>query len=194
MSVRRAASEDVRFLVRAYAARYSRLLGPIVRCAEYWHRWSLTHRWEGDYMVICEGRRVVGYFHASPDGADIDEIGWEGRSTDLAARIFMTATSWVLGRGHAAAHFWISERDSGACAGIRAAFKHVQLVPCKPNGEPAETDDPTPWLPENWPDGVGYMVKFLNPGPGVLASVTCTDSLTEVMSRYDWTTFEGDWM
>ena len=63
-----------------------------------------------------------------------------------------------------------------------------------PTGKPLDNDDPSQWLPENWPDGWCYLVKQFDPGPGILAQATSTDALTDVMAEYSWTALDGDWM
>jgi len=185
LCTRAATEDDIPFLSRVYEARYARRFGPVVRSHEYWRRWSLKRPWEGIYVTVCDGTVPVGYFRIP------DEIGWDPAREEIQDRIFLAATSWTAqGEGSSVA-FYV---DDAALPAFRQAFGDIPPTFTNPKGQPVEDSDPTPYRPENWPDGWGLLVKFLNPGPGILADVNSTDSLTEAIVRHSWTYFDGDSM
>lgn len=194
LQTRPAADEDIPFLSRLYHARYGDRFGAVVRSHEYWRRWSLQCLWEGTYVIACEGTTPVGYFHIDPSHRVVDEIGWEERHDAIEERIFLAAASWAAAKRSSRVGFYVDEGDQDANLAFRRAFGDVPRTFCKPNGQAAEGSDPTPYLPANWPKGMGIMVKFLNSGPGILAGVDSTEALTEVMARHSWLWFDGDTM
>jgi len=169
-------------------------LGPVVRSHEYWRRWSLTHDWEGRYIAVLQGDEHVGYFHICGGGASCDEIGWCDEMTGSREQTFHAAASWTSGQGSKTLTFWLDRNDRAAIAALHRLFGPAEPSCYNPVGQRVSDDDIVPWLPENWPDGFGYLVKYLNPGPGILADVRSTDALTQVMDQHHWTTFNGDWM
>jgi hypothetical protein len=107
--------------------------------------------------------------------------------TDYAKRVFMAVLSWGFERGNSTIDFYVDDLGELVNDAIHSVF-------CKPNGQATEDPDPSPYLPENWQDGMGIMVKFLNSGQGILADVNDTDALTEAMARYSWGWCDGDTM
>jgi len=130
----------------------------------------------------------VGYFRIP------DEIGWDPDREDMQEQVFLAATSWAAGQGRSNVDFYIADFDDVALSAFRRAFGDVPRTFTNPKGQPVEDSDPTPYRPENWPDGWGLLVRHLNPGPGILADVDSTDALTEAMARHSWTYFDGDSM
>ena len=102
-------------------------------------------------------------------------------------QVFLAALSWGFESGNSAIDFYMDDFDE-----LFNNFLHVAF--CKPNGQTTDDPDPRPHLPENWPDGMGIMVKFLGSGQGILADVNVTDALTEAMAQYSWSWFDGDTM
>lgn len=193
ISARIASEKDVPFLIRLYQERYSARFGPVVRSPEYWLHWSL-HHWEGPYVVVADGARPVGYFHASRDGGTVDEIGWDDDSASKNTRMFLAARSWAAAQGCRDVSFWVGDVDMAADEAFREAFGAVQRTFCGPDGQPAESSDPGPCRLGGEPDAFGYMVKHLNRGPGVLADVANTEDLANAMARHAWAFFDGDMM
>ena len=195
LSTRLAEETDIPLLSRVYETRYAARFGPVVRSPEYWQRWSLQCSWEGTYVIVCRGAKPQGYFHIDPSNRNVDEIGWEEDCYGAGGEIFLAAASWAAEKGSTKLGFFcIDEVEDVASAAFSRAFGEVPRTYCKPNGQPAEGSDPTPYLPEKWPEGMGIMVKFLNRGPGILADVDSMDALTEAMARNSWTWFDGDTM
>jgi len=141
---------------------------------------------------VCDGALPVGYFHAH--GVDVDEIGWAQPREAMGEKVFLAAASRAAGQGMSRVGFWLDEGDDLAAAALRRAFGDVARVFTDPEGRPVDDSDPAPYRPETRPHGVGYMAKFLNGRPGILACVDSTDALTEVMARHSWTYFDGDAM
>lgn len=195
LCTRAAMEDDIPFLARVYEARYAWRFGPVVRSHEYWRRWSLKRPWEGICVTVCDGAVPVGYFHIG--GADrkvVDEIGSKPDRKEMQERVFLAATSWAGQDGGSSVAFYVDDIDDVALSAFCRAFGDVPRTFTNPKGKPVEDSDPTPYRPENWPDGWGLLVKFLNPGPGILADVDSTDALTRTMACHSWTYFDGDAM
>jgi GNAT superfamily N-acetyltransferase len=183
LCTRVATEDDIPFLARVYEARYGKRFGPVIRSHEYWRRWSLKRPWEGIYITVCDGTVPVGYFRIP------DEIGWDPDCEEMQERVFLSATSWTAKEGGTNVTFYV---DEIALAAFHRAFGDVPRTFTNPLGQPVEDSDPTPYRPANWPEGWGLLVKFLNPGPGILADVDSTDALTDAFVRHSWTYFDGD--
>jgi hypothetical protein len=89
---------------------------------------------------------------------------------------------------------WLGDADEVATLALGRAFGSVPRAFTGPDGQPVCCNDPKAYLPEKTPDQVGYLVKSLNPGPGLLANVVSTDALLEAMARHSWTYLDGDSM
>lgn len=191
VSARRATVEDIPFLSGLYGARYPRFFGPVVRSEEFWRRWSLARTWDGTYEVAMRGGARIGYFHLGNRRDSADEIAWEPADASAAAATFRAAASLAAGEGASEVSFWIGE-DPAAAAALKTAFGDARRAYCAPDGQPAATGDRAPYRQANWQDGFGYMVRFLNPGPGILSGVRSTEDLTAVMARHSWVYLDGD--
>jgi GNAT superfamily N-acetyltransferase len=194
LSARLATERDIPCLSRSYEHRYARSFGPVVRSADYWRLWSLACDWEGRYVLVLDGQETVGYFHASPGHDTVDEIGWTASSEQRRSQVFMAALAWGRENGKDRVGFCLSTDDVAGLRALQDAALTVTPERCRPDGQSTHIADVTPFVPVNWPDGVGILVKHLQGGPGLLADVRTTDDLTETMARHSWTWFDGDTM
>jgi len=191
-TVRAATEHDVTFLSRVYRSRYGMRFGPVVRSHEYWRRWSLGCEWNGAYLMVCDGAGPIGYFHANGDS--VDEIGWRGSGEEIPERVLRALSAYGETNGTRTLSLWLDEADDPAIGALGRAFGSVPRPFTGPSGQPVCSSDPRAYLPEDKPDQVGYMVKFLNPGPGILANVVSTDALLDVMAHRSWMCLDGDSM
>ena len=191
-TVRAAAEDDIAFLSQAYRSRYGKRFGPVVRSQEYWRRWSLRCTWNGAYMMACDAAGPIGYFHVNGDS--VDEIGWKGSGEGMPERVFRALSAHGATSGARSLSLWLDDADDAAIRALERAFGSVPRVFADPAGQPVCCGDPGAYLPESEPDQVGYMVKLLGPGPGILANVASTDALLEAMARHSWTYLDGDSM
>ena len=102
--------------------------------------------------------------------------------------------SFAADEGAPSISFWLGAHDAAIIRALGSVFGEVVETPRRPDGQPVETGDPAAYLPETWPEGVGFMAKHLTSGPGPLAAVDSTDALTAVMARLGWTYLDGDSM
>lgn len=181
ISVADATPNDVPFLARCYEARYRGRFGPVIRSPEYWRRWSLQRPWEGRYLVVREGRKPIGYFHA---GGGVDEIAW----IPGAAEQVLTAAA----HGETEVKLWVDESEVEVQETLRRVFGDVPRVSVDAMGQVSDDADPAAMLARLWRDGSAVLVKWLSSGPGPLGGVDSTEALTEAMAQYHWTIFDGD--
>ena len=194
LSVRLATVQDIPHLSRFYDQRYARLFGPVIRSADYWRLWSLECDWEGRYVLVLDGEEPVGYFHVSPESDTVDEIGWAEASEERGAQVFKSALEWGRENGRESVIFYFAADDNVGRTALWDASGTVTAEYYKPNGQRAEESNVAPFLPANWPDGMGILVKHLRAGPGLLGDVRSTDDLTETMAQHSWMWFDGDTM
>jgi GNAT superfamily N-acetyltransferase len=195
LATRPAENRDIPFLVQVYKQRYTLFFGPVVRSEKYWDMWSLQCNWEGKYIIVTTNNELpIGYFHVSPDNSSIDEIGWDNSLKGKEEQIFIAALDWTFSKGLTSMYLWIDKNDKVAEEAMRKAFSTIDSVYCKPAGQSADESDPTPFLPQNNPNGVGILVKSLQKGPGILSDINNTDQLTDLMATHSWTWFGGDTM
>lgn len=193
-SARFADENDIPFLSCAYAASCETLFGPVVRSEEYWRRWLLQCHWEGRYVAVYDGPSPAAYFHCGADSQTVDEIGRLSESDEHAEQALLAAVNWTAQQGSLTAGFWIRESDTPLKNALRNIFGEIPPTYCKPNGQTAHTNDPRPYLPDNWPEGMGLLTKSFNKGPGILASINNTCDLTTAMAQFSWTWFDADTM
>lgn len=189
LSLEDATQEDVPFLADLYEKRYAARFGPVVRSPEYWRRWSLRRPEEGSYVVVREGGKPVGYFHV---GSSVDEFAWAQESSEAAERVFLGASAWVARQGASDFACWLDEGDAPAQQGLQAAFGELPTTLVDPQGQPVRSGSPRDFLPKHRPDESGILVKWLSPGPGPLAQVDSTDSLTQCLAAHNWTMLDVD--
>ena len=143
-------------------------------------------------MVALVRGRPVGYLHVGGAHGDIDEIGWEQERGETAEQVFLAGSSYAAAQGMSAVAFWIDGRDEAGRAALQRTFGDTARTFVDPLGQAVDDCDPRQFLPQNWPEGEGLLVKFVNPGPGVLTGVDSTDTLTDAMARRSWILFDGD--
>jgi len=192
--VRPSAERDIPFLSRVYGSRYSRFFGPVVRSHDYWRRWCLKRTREGEYLTVLRDERPIGYFRAGAGHDAVDEIAWTPAKPSVGAAVFAAAVSWAAQKGVSAVSFWIGNDEKTGLEALQTAFGSIARVYCRPDGQAADCDDPTPFRLANRPDGVGIMMVFLNPGPGVLGTADSTESLAHLMAHHSWIYLDGDAM
>jgi GNAT superfamily N-acetyltransferase len=191
-AVRAATEDDIAFLSHAYCSRYGTRFGPVMRSQEYWRRWSLQCEWNGAYMMVCDAAGPIGYFHV--DGDSVDEIGWKKIGEGMPERVFRAASAHGAAKGARTLSLWLGDADDVAIRALGRAFGSVPRVFTGPAAQPVCCSDPRAYLPEKKPNQVGYLVKFLNRGPGILANVASTNALLDAMARHSWTYLDGDSM
>ena len=191
-TVRVACEDDIAFLSHAYRSRYGTRFGPVVRSQEYWRRWSLRCAWNGTYVMVCDAAGPIGYFHV--DGDSVDEIGWKTTVEGIPERVLRAASAHGAATGARTLSLWLGDADEVAARSLGRAFGSVPRAFTGPDGQPVCCRDPRAYLPGKTLDQVGYLVKFLNPGPGILANVASTDALLDAMARHSWTYLDGDSM
>jgi predicted N-acetyltransferase YhbS len=194
LSARFATDRDIPYLSRAYQCRYGHSFGPAVRSDAYWGRWSLACDWEGRYVLVHDDGEPVGYFHVSPANDTVDETGWTRASEGRRSQVFAAAAEWADGTGKDSVRFYLSGDHAEGVEALGNAARTVRSEYSGPDGRVADGPDGAPFLPTQWPEGVGILVKHLQPGPGVLADVRTTDDLAEAMARHSWTWLDGDTM
>ena len=191
-TVRAAGEDDTVFLSQAYRSRYGTRFGPVVRSQEYWRRWSLQCEWNGAYMVVCDAAGPFGYFHVAGDS--IDEIGWKETGEETPERVLRAVSAYGAVKGARTLSLWLGDADEVAALALGRAFGRVPRAFTGPDGQPVRCHSPRAYPPEKTPDQVGYMVKSLNPGPGILVNVVSTDALLDALARHSWTYLDGDSM
>jgi GNAT superfamily N-acetyltransferase len=193
LNVRPATPEDVPFLHQTHAERYRNTFGPVVRSRNYWRHWSLQCTWEGVYRIVSDDSGPVGYYHAT-DNSDVDEVGWKRGEEHLCENVLRALVSAEADKGNDTVDFFFPMQDEPVVARLYSIFKKVRKKAVGPLGQFSDDWDVKPYLPENWPDATGHMVKWLSKGPGILSSVETTDDLLDVMGRHGWWWMDGDTM
>jgi len=87
---------------------------------------------------------------------------------------------------------WLDESEEEVLGVVRCLFGEVPRVFVDALGRITDDGDPSRMLHRMWREESGVMVKWLRPGPGLLAHVDSTDSLTQFMADHHWTTLDGD--
>ena len=99
---------------------------------------------------------------------------------------------WAAQHGEPEVGFYIGDSDGQEETAFREVFGDMPRTYVDPLGRPALSSDPTPFIPPSATAVGGYLVKYIQPGPGILANVHSTDDLLQVMADEKWTYFDAD--